>query len=85
MKNAYFRLPVNLTGPVEIDIYETPVNLVLIRPKILLIIYVVSKRGGCTLCYARGIQCIDERVVAAKQRLPETSISVCCFKRMRHM
>ena len=29
MKNAYFRLPVNLTGPVEIGIYETPVNLVL--------------------------------------------------------
>ena len=29
MKNAYFRLPVNLTGPVKISIYETPVNLVL--------------------------------------------------------
>ena len=29
MKNAYFRSPVNLTGPVEIGIYETPVNLVL--------------------------------------------------------
>ena len=29
MKNEYFRLPVNLTGPVEIGIYETPVNLVL--------------------------------------------------------
>ena len=29
MKNAYFRLHVNLTGPVEISIYETPVNLVL--------------------------------------------------------
>ena len=29
MKTAYFRLPVNLTGPVEIGIYETPVNLVL--------------------------------------------------------
>ena len=31
MKNAYFRLPVNLAGPVEIGIYETPVNLVLIE------------------------------------------------------
>ena len=29
MKNAYFRLSVNLAGPVEIGIYETPVNLVL--------------------------------------------------------
>ena len=29
MKNAYFRLPVNLTCPVEIGIYETPVNLML--------------------------------------------------------
>ena len=29
MKNAYFPSPVNLTGPVEIGIYETPVNLVL--------------------------------------------------------
>ena len=31
MKTAYFRLPVNLTGPVEIGTYETPVNLVLIK------------------------------------------------------
>ena len=29
MKSAYFRLSVNLTGPVEVGIYETPVNLVL--------------------------------------------------------
>ena len=29
MKNAYFRLPANLTDPVEIGIYETPVNLML--------------------------------------------------------
>ena len=29
MKNAYFRLPINLTCPVEIGIYETPVNLIL--------------------------------------------------------
>ena len=34
MKNAYFRLLVNLAGPVEIGMYETPVNLVLIENKI---------------------------------------------------
>ena len=31
------------------------------------------------ICPMRGIQCIDERIVVAKQRLPEASISVCCF------
>ena len=39
MKNAYFRLPVNLTDSVEIDIYETPVNLVL---NILFFSFIIS-------------------------------------------
>ena len=34
MKNAYFRLPVNLTDSVEMGIYETPVNPVLTVVKI---------------------------------------------------
>ena len=30
-------------------------------------------------CPARDIRCIDERIVVAELRLPETSISVCRF------
>ena len=35
--------------------------------------------GGSPYLLDENIQCIDERIVVAKQRLPETSILVRCF------
>ena len=59
---------------------------VLLRCEVLVWVAFLAVARGPTMsqanrliCPTRGIQCIDERIVVAKQRLPETSISVRCF------